>query len=720
MGLLESLFRGGNQHRPKTRTRLLTERAALMDHFLFMELSMDETVLDVGQPMLTLLGLSREHVVGKSLSLHRRQDETVSAAQRECWSALMHGQGQIREMRLRGADGKEHWIRCVLTPVLDEAGKADAVLLLGDDVTAEKSSLNDLSGQIAAIGKAQAVIEFDLDGRILDANENFLALMGYRIEEVRGQYHSMFAQVAYANSDEYRQFWAKLRRGEFDSGEYKRIGKSGREVWIQATYNPIFDADGKPVKVVKYAIDITAAKERDADLTGQITAIGKSQAVIEFDLDGIILAANENFLAAMGYRLDEIRGRHHSMFAEPAHANGEEYRQFWAKLRRGEFDSGEYKRIGKGGREVWIQATYNPIFNADGKPVKVVKYAIDVTAQKHYRMMVEAVLAETRKAVTALAEGALDAQMVGSYNAEFDGLKESINGLAARWCGIVRHIRATAEGIHSSAEQLTANHREIDDRSEQQRSALAQTTQNMAQMTATVERNAEHSRRADGLAVAARDTAIDGGNVVAKAVEAMQAIHQSSSRIGDIITTIDGIADQTNLLALNAAIEAARAGEAGRGFAVVADEVRSLAMRSANAAKEIKGLIRNSAERVDEGSTFVDKWGGTLQEIVESVRQVSELISEIAVASGQQAAGIHQVSGSVQCIDQMAQQNSAMVKGAGSASQEVVRQALALNELVGFFRLGSLAVTAERFSGQSINPAPKVADFPRSPAVGAT
>ncbi len=248
--------------------------------------------------------------------------------------------------------------------------------------SAAPSTLVDLRGQLAAINKAQAVIEFSLDGTIRDANDNFLTAMGYTLAEIKGRHHSMFAEPAYAASAEYRLFWERLGRGEHDSGQYKRIGKGGREVWIQASYNPILDEKKKPFKVVKYATDITEEKLRSADFEGQLAAVSKAQAVIEFGLDGVIQHANENFCTTLGYSLDEIKGRHHSLFVDPSYASTPEYRQFWEKLGRGEYDAGEYKRIGKGGKTIWIQASYNPILDMNGKPFKVVKYATDITEAK--------------------------------------------------------------------------------------------------------------------------------------------------------------------------------------------------------------------------------------------------------------------------------------------------------------------------------------------------
>lgn len=237
----------------------------------------------------------------------------------------------------------------------------------------------DVAGQLAAINKSQAVIEFEMDGTIITANENFLEPMGYTLDEVQGQHHSIFVAPEIRSSVEYQEFWARLNRGEVITGEYQRIGKHGNHVWIQGSYNPINDENGRPWKVVKFATDVTDQKLRNANFEGQINAIRKSQAVIEFNMDGTIITANELFLNAMGYTLEEIQGRHHKMFVDPETSTSAEYRDFWAMLNRGEYTQAEYKRLGKGGREVWIQGSYNPILDLSGRPFKVVKYASDVT-----------------------------------------------------------------------------------------------------------------------------------------------------------------------------------------------------------------------------------------------------------------------------------------------------------------------------------------------------
>src|SRR6185312_5089125 len=210
-----------------------------------------------------------------------------------------------------------------------------------------KESQSEQAAKLAAIDRVQAVIEFAMDGTILHANKNFLDAMGYQLHEIEGKHHSIFVDPHYARSREYEEFWRRLNDGQFELAEYKRLGKGGREVWIHASYNPIMDKRGKPFKVVKYATDVTQQKLNNANFSGQIESIGKAQAVIEFAMDGTILAANDNFLKLMGYTLDELRGQHHRMFVEPVHAAAPEYRQFWAELAGGRPQTGRFRRLGK-------------------------------------------------------------------------------------------------------------------------------------------------------------------------------------------------------------------------------------------------------------------------------------------------------------------------------------------------------------------------------------
>jgi methyl-accepting chemotaxis protein len=278
----------------------------------------------------------------------------------------------------------------VATPLMGAGGVRSGFVVEWANATARLQNL-EYAAQASAISRAQAVIEFNMDGSVITANDNFLRAMGYSLAEIRGKHHSMFVEPSYRDSGAYRELWAKLNRGEYEAAECRRIGKGGKEVWLLASYSPLLDHNGKPYKVVKLASDITATKLRNADLAGQVAAISKSQAVIEFNMDGTIITANDNFLRTLGYSLSEIKGRHHNMFVEVAERDSVAYREFWVRLNRGEYQSGEFRRIGKGGKEVWIQATYNPILDPNGKPYKVVKFATDTTAQVIARLQGEKV-----------------------------------------------------------------------------------------------------------------------------------------------------------------------------------------------------------------------------------------------------------------------------------------------------------------------------------------
>jgi len=355
------------------------------------EFNLDGTIVTANENFLKTLGYSLSEIQGKHHSMFVEPAMRDSAAYREFWASLNRGQYQAGEYKRIGKGGKEVWIQASYNPMLDRNGKVYRVIKFATDITAEKLGSMEDAGMIAAIGRAQAVIAFNLDGTVVTANENFLKTLGYSLGEIQGKHHSMFVEPAMRDSAAYREFWASLNRGEYQAAEYKRIGKGGKEVWILASYNPILDEKGKPFKVVKFATDVTQQKLRTADLAGQIAAIGKSQAVIEFNMDGSILTANENFLNALGYSLGEIQGKRHSMFVEASERDGAAYREFWANLNAGVYQAGEFKRIGKGGKEIWIQASYNPILDLNGKPFKVVKYAADTTAQVIARKRAESV-----------------------------------------------------------------------------------------------------------------------------------------------------------------------------------------------------------------------------------------------------------------------------------------------------------------------------------------
>jgi len=410
----------------------LAQAAAIGESQAVIEFNLDGTIITANENFLKALGYTLAEIQGKHHRMFVEPSERDSAAYREFWASLNRGEYQAAEYRRIGKGGNEVWIEASYNPVRDAAGKPFKIVKFATDVTAKKIRSMDSAGKIDAILRAQAVIEFNMDGTIITANENFLKTMGYSLAEIQGKHHSMFAEPAMRDSAEYREFWAKLNRGEYSAAEYKRIGKGGKEVWILASYNPILDEPNRPFKIVKFATDVTEQKLSTANHAGQIAAIGKSQAVIEFNMDGTIITANENFLGALGYTLEEIRGRHHSMFVEQSERDSADYREFWARLNRGEYQAAEYKRIGKGGKEVWIQASYNPILDLNNKPYKVVKYATDITRQVLVRMgnervrsMMESVAAGAEELNASVRE--ISEAMVKSKETASDAVKRVEN-----------------------------------------------------------------------------------------------------------------------------------------------------------------------------------------------------------------------------------------------------------------------------------------------------
>jgi len=288
---------------------------------------------------------------------------------------------------------------------------------------------DDMLSIYQALDRVQAIIEFELDGTVVSANENFLGLFGYQVNEVIGKHHRMFCDPAYVESDAYAEFWKKLGRGEFYAAEFKRLAKGGREIWLQASYNPVLDKDGKPVRVVKFATDVTASKLQIAEYEGKTRAIERAQAVVEFELDGTVIRANENFLRIFGYKLDEVVGKHHRIFCDPGYAESLEYARFWQKLGRGEYEADEFKRITKDGAEVWLQASYNPIFDMEGRPLKVVKFASDITVEVQKRSLA---LLEMSTPVTKIWDGVLFAPIVGIVDSKrsVDIMNKALSSIA--------------------------------------------------------------------------------------------------------------------------------------------------------------------------------------------------------------------------------------------------------------------------------------------------
>lgn len=416
------------------------------------------------------------------------------------------------------------------------------------------TDVKDFSSKLAAIDRSMAVIEFDTNGKILAANENFIATVGYSLNELTDQHHKIFCSPKYVQSAEYTEFWKKLNSGEFLTGEFERFSKSGECIWLEASYNPVFDDEGNIIKVIKFATDITKRTSISMECESIIDAIGRSMAVIEFHPNGQIIKANDNFLKATGYQLDEIEGQHHKIFCDEKLINSSRYTEFWNKLNRGEFVSGQFTRIDKSGNDLWLEASYNPIFGTGEKLIKVIKFASDITPK----------ILAGKKAKQAASDTSIKADASAQKGSE------------------------TLEEIIQLINKLT-----------------------------------------DDIQVASQN---------------LSALNKQSDQINNIVKTISDIAEQTNLLALNAAIEAARAGEQGRGFAVVADEVRELAGRTSSATSEIAEVVKQNIELSAQANESMQASSQQVTDSVELIKSLSTTISEVN-------AGMSEIVSAIQNLD---------------------------------------------------------------------
>lgn len=651
-------------------------RLAAFDRALaLIEFDLEGRILGANDNFLELMGYRLEDVIGRHHRIFCDPDYADSPAYHQFWEKLGRGEFDQGEYKRLCKDGREAWIQASYNPVLDQDGQPCRIIKLAMDITPQRLAAAEAKGRAAAIDRAQAVVEFDLSGNVLSANANFLDVMDYELKAIVGKHHSLFCDAGHVASAEYAEFWEKLRAGEYVAGVFKRIASGGREVWIRATYNPILDLEGRPRKIVKFAYDITDQKRRDVEFEGRAKAIDRAQAVIEFDMAGTVLDANANFLDLMGYSLEEIRGRHHRLFCDPAESQGDAYAAFWEKLGNGEYDSGEYKRITKGGREVWIHATYNPIFDLAGKPVKVVKFALDVTAEKLQSNEFHAKVAAMDRAL-AVIEFDLNGNVL-SANENFlrtmgYSLREILGQHHSMFCSpdFIRSQEYSNFWLQLNKGELHAGrfHRvgkydrdvwiqatynpifdlrgeparvikyatdvtgqvELETRIKQCASAM---TGEVDQMAASIAAIKDATDRATDLAGRTRDQAEGGRTALTDAIESINLLQKSAAGISEIVTIISEIAGQTNLLAFNAEIEAARAGQHGVGFSVVAGEVRKLAERSSTAARDISRLIDESVQRITQGAERSRNASEAFAGIVGAVHQTGDAIVDISTSA---------------------------------------------------------------------------------------
>jgi len=675
----------------------LRVRAEIMDMTsIVSESDLKGDILTINEKFIEISKYSRDELIGQPHNTTRHPDMPKEVF-KDLWSTIGRGKPFRGIIKNRAKDGAPYYVDAVIAPVMGDNGKPKKYLGVRYDITAAEIERQNAKGILNAIDSTFAYIEFDIDGKVTSANEHFLHTMGYRIDEIVGKHHRTFVEPSFSSSSAYSKFWGDLNAGESNSGIYKRICKNGEEVWLQSVYAPVKDEIGRVVKFIKIATDVTKDKLANADFEGQLAAVGKSQAVIEFNLDGTIIKANDNFLKTLGYSFDEIKGRHHSMFIEEEEQRRPAYRELWEKLNRGEFQTGEYRRVGKGGREIFIQASYNPILDLNGKPFKVVKFATDLTARVASRN-------EMRKKVDYILELASQGDLTQNISAEGDdaisqicrGLSEFFSDLRKTISSMACNASALAgasEELSSVSCEMSSNAEETSSQANVVSAASEQVNHNVQTVATGVEELNSAIREIALNATEAAKVSRQAVLIAGETNATIAKLGESSCEIGKVVKVITSIAEQTNLLALNATIEAARAGEAGKGFAVVANEVKELAKETAKATEDISQKIetiqtdtRGAIQAIRQISDVINQINDISNTIASAVEEQTATANEMGRNVSQAAAGAGDIARNVASVATAAESTTQGACNTQQAAAELARMAAELQELVSRFK----------------------------------
>ncbi|MEN0057705.1 MAG: PAS domain-containing methyl-accepting chemotaxis protein, partial [Bdellovibrio sp.] len=591
------------------QTKMNLQAGVIMDAIIssqaVIEFQLDGTIIDANENFLFALGYQRSEIAGRHHRIFCDQEYVLTEDYRKFWMDLRDGNHKSGEYCRFSKSGHPVWIQATYNPIRDEQGQVKSVVKIASVITKQKNLSLEQASVVSALNKSQATIEFDTKGNILSANQNFLSLLDYSLSEIVGKHHSIFCDPSFAASEEYAVFWKKLGSGEFQSGEYQRFGKAHKEVWIQASYNPVFDSFGKVIKIIKFASDVTDRKKLEVNFQGMVNAISDSQLVVEFDMNGTVLAANKNFASAMGYTEGELIGLHHRSFCDAEYAASAEYEALWEGFKRGVFLQESVRRKTKTGEIVWLKATYSPICDLSGKPFKVVKYATNFTVEKNASIEMKGKL-EAIKRSQAVIEFSMDGTVLDANDVFLDLMKyrkEQIVGKHHRifcdrgyietaeyivfWDRLRKgeFLRNKFERVSSAGEQIwiQATYNPIFDSSGKPYKVLklatditkerksadtirvvgANITQHVTELSRAANQIASASFEAEIIINRSRESADLGKEKVSQVIKSAEEFEIKADTISTIVGKIQDLSDRTNLLAFNATIEAVRAGELG-------------------------------------------------------------------------------------------------------------------------------------------------------------